>query len=95
MVLEKPFGRDLESATELASAITESLKEEEIFRVDHYLGKPGVQQIEPFLVANQAELVKHSLASIDIAMFETEDCKYVCHLVTMHIAHFMFLFCFV
>ena len=48
IVLEKPFGHDLTSAKKLASDLSASLSEEEIFRVDHFLGKVGVEQILSF-----------------------------------------------
>lgn len=56
VVLEKPFGRDLSSAELLAREVGRYLTEEEVFRVDHYLGKSGVQQIVPFRRANSARL---------------------------------------
>jgi glucose-6-phosphate 1-dehydrogenase len=37
-VVEKPFGRDLASAQRLNRALAPGLSEEEIFRIDHYLG---------------------------------------------------------
>lgn len=39
VVLEKPFGHDLSSAQELGTRLAKSLKEEEMYRIDHYLGK--------------------------------------------------------
>lgn len=39
VVLEKPFGHDLNSAQELATRLASSLKEDEMYRIDHYLGK--------------------------------------------------------
>ncbi len=45
VVIEKPFGTDLQSARELNSRILAVLKEEQIFRVDHFLGKETVQNI--------------------------------------------------
>lgn len=39
VVLEKPFGHDLRSAQVLASQLANSLKDEEMYRIDHYLGK--------------------------------------------------------
>lgn len=48
VVLEKPFGRDQESAEQLAQKVAEYLEEDEVYRIDHYLGKTGVQQIVPF-----------------------------------------------
>lgn len=45
LVVEKPFGRDLESARELTRALHQYFSEENIFRIDHYLGKEPVQNI--------------------------------------------------
>ena len=45
VVIEKPFGTDLPSAKELQSAITKHLKESQIYRIDHYLGKSALQNI--------------------------------------------------
>lgn len=48
LVLEKPFGSDLQSALSMARDIGKHFKEEEIYRVDHYLAKSVVRQILPF-----------------------------------------------
>jgi glucose-6-phosphate 1-dehydrogenase len=45
VVVEKPFGTDLASAKELQSALTKNLKEHQIYRIDHYLGKSALQNI--------------------------------------------------
>ncbi len=45
VVVEKPFGTDLSSAKELQSALTKNLKESQIYRIDHYLGKSALQNI--------------------------------------------------
>lgn len=52
LVIEKPFGSDLKSAEELNEQIRRSFKEEEIFRIDHYLGKDMVQNIEVLRFSN-------------------------------------------
>ena len=52
LVVEKPFGHDLPSALELNSTLTNSFAEEQIFRIDHYLGKETVQNILVFRFAN-------------------------------------------
>lgn len=52
LVIEKPFGYDLESAEQLNKQICEVFKEEEIYRIDHYLGKEMVQNIEVVRFAN-------------------------------------------
>lgn len=43
--VEKPFGKDLESSRALQSSLEPNWKEEEIFRIDHYLGKEMVKNI--------------------------------------------------
>ncbi|WKN31234.1 glucose-6-phosphate dehydrogenase [Porifericola rhodea] len=52
IVIEKPFGHDLESARELNKLLTELYDEKQIFRIDHYLGKETVQNILTFRFAN-------------------------------------------
>lgn len=52
LVIEKPFGHDLESAESLNAQIRQSFAEEEIYRIDHYLGKAMVQNIEVIRFAN-------------------------------------------
>jgi glucose-6-phosphate 1-dehydrogenase len=51
-VIEKPFGRDLQSAQELNRAIKQVLEEDQIYRIDHYLGKETVQNILVFRFGN-------------------------------------------
>src|SRR6185437_15140050 len=51
-IIEKPFGHDLKSARELNDEINEVLSEDQIFRIDHYLGKETVQNILVFRFAN-------------------------------------------
>ncbi|HEY4184310.1 MAG TPA: glucose-6-phosphate dehydrogenase [Polyangia bacterium] len=52
VILEKPFGRDLVSARELNATLHRVFPEENIFRIDHYLGKEAVQNILYFRFAN-------------------------------------------
>jgi glucose-6-phosphate 1-dehydrogenase len=52
VIIEKPFGHDLESAIELNRSIAELLQEHQIFRIDHYLGKETVQNLLAFRFAN-------------------------------------------
>lgn len=52
LIVEKPFGHDLTSARELNRRLLESFPEEEIYRIDHYLGKETVQNILVFRCAN-------------------------------------------
>jgi len=52
VVIEKPFGHDLESARELNAELCEVLREEQILRIDHYLGKEPVMDITYLRFAN-------------------------------------------
>ncbi|HTQ80591.1 MAG TPA: glucose-6-phosphate dehydrogenase [Thermoanaerobaculia bacterium] len=52
VVIEKPFGHDLESAVALNQQIREVLRERQVYRIDHYLGKETVQNIMAFRFAN-------------------------------------------
>src|SRR5690606_32852875 len=52
LVIEKPFGHDLESAIQLNNRIRNVFPENEIYRIDHYLGKEMVQNIEVIRFAN-------------------------------------------
>src|SRR3970040_1294041 len=52
VVLEKPFGTDLASAQELNALVHSVLDEEQVFRIDHFLGKEAVQNILAFRFAN-------------------------------------------
>ncbi|MFD6063208.1 glucose-6-phosphate dehydrogenase [Rhodococcus wratislaviensis] len=53
VVIEKPFGHDLESARELNAVVNEVFPEDTVFRIDHYLGKETVQNILALRFANQ------------------------------------------
>jgi len=52
IVIEKPFGHDLESAKELNRLLGRIFQEKQIYRIDHYLGKETVQNIMAFRFAN-------------------------------------------
>jgi glucose-6-phosphate 1-dehydrogenase len=52
IVIEKPFGHDLESARTLNHSLAEMFNESQIYRIDHYLGKETVQNILAFRFAN-------------------------------------------
>ncbi|XP_064160660.1 GDH/6PGL endoplasmic bifunctional protein isoform X2 [Anguilla rostrata] len=79
VVLEKPFGHDLDSAQVLAAQLEKSLKDEEMYRIDHYLGKQVVSQILPFRKENRMFLEpiwnKHHIERIEIVLKETLDAK--------------------
>ncbi|NUM45557.1 MAG: glucose-6-phosphate dehydrogenase [Anaerolineales bacterium] len=52
MVIEKPFGHDLASALELNREVQAVFREEQVYRIDHYLGKETVQNLLTFRFAN-------------------------------------------
>ena len=52
MIVEKPFGRDLESSRLLASELYKHLAEEQIYRIDHYLGKELIENLTVLRFAN-------------------------------------------
>ena len=52
IIIEKPFGRDHASAQELNRTVTSVFDEEQVFRIDHYLGKETVQNLLVFRFAN-------------------------------------------
>lgn len=52
IVVEKPFGHDLASARELNRELTQYLHEQQVYRIDHYLGKETVQNILTFRFSN-------------------------------------------
>ncbi|WP_276357941.1 glucose-6-phosphate dehydrogenase [Cohnella caldifontis] len=74
LVVEKPFGHDLDSARKLNSTLTQAFSEEEIFRIDHYLGKPIVQRLESLQQANpviQALWTNRYIANVQITANES------------------------
>ena len=52
IIVEKPFGRDLQSARELNAEIAKVFHEDQVYRIDHYLGKETVQNILVFRFGN-------------------------------------------
>ena len=51
-IIEKPFGADLESALELQQVVEHVFREQQVYRIDHYLGKETVQNVMAFRFAN-------------------------------------------
>jgi len=52
IIIEKPFGRDLESARELGNTLERVFREDQTYRIDHYMGKETVQNILVLRLAN-------------------------------------------
>lgn len=74
LIIEKPFGHDLKSAQELNDKLSKAFDEEEIFRIDHYLGKPMIQNLEVLGFANpvlQALWNNQYIANVQITASET------------------------
>ncbi|MFH5824003.1 glucose-6-phosphate dehydrogenase [Georgenia sp. AZ-5] len=65
VVYEKPYGTSLESFEELDALVKEVLHEEQVFRIDHFLGKEAVQTIYVLRFANQLFGSEWSRASVD------------------------------
>jgi len=74
LVVEKPFGTDLTSAEALQTSLRVHWREDQIFRIDHFLGKDAVQNMLVFRLANrfvEAVWNTHSIAQVQITAAET------------------------
>src|SRR5882724_5002561 len=74
VIIEKPFGRDLDSAIQLNKDIKQTLKETQIYRIDHYLGKETVQNLMVFRFGNSIfEPIwnRHYIDNVQITASET------------------------
>jgi glucose-6-phosphate 1-dehydrogenase len=74
VIIEKPFGRDLDSAKQLNIEIKEVLNESQIYRIDHYLGKETVQNLMVFRFGNSIfEPIwnRHFIDNVQITAAET------------------------
>jgi glucose-6-phosphate 1-dehydrogenase len=73
MIVEKPFGKDLESSRELLGSLKQYWTEDETYRIDHYLGKEMVKNILVLRFANialSAAWDKNSISSVQITFKE-------------------------
>ena len=81
IILEKPFGNNYESALKLIKSLREKFNENELYLVDHYRFKRGIEMINKFKIKNNIIWnnifgTQHSdIYKISIVMTEKSDCK--------------------
>ncbi|GAA8499191.1 glucose-6-phosphate dehydrogenase [Helicobacter pylori] len=72
LILEKPLGHDLKTCKEIFKSISTFFKEEQIFRIDHYLGKKGVQNILELRLNNPIlNILWDQISAVEICVYET------------------------
>jgi len=73
LIVEKPFGKDLQSSSELVAQLGALFTEEQLYRIDHYLGKEMVQNLMVLRFANsviEPLLNRNNVASVSISFKE-------------------------
>ncbi|GHR47873.1 glucose-6-phosphate 1-dehydrogenase [Helicobacter pylori] len=72
LILEKPLGHDLKTCKKIFQSISTFFKEEQIFRIDHYLGKKGVQNILELRLNNPIlNILWDQISAVEICVYET------------------------
>ncbi|VDM61215.1 unnamed protein product [Angiostrongylus costaricensis] len=74
VVIEKPFGHDLQSSTKLSNHLSKLFKEEQLYRIDHYLGKEMVQNLMVLRFGNRflgPSWNRDNIASVTISFKES------------------------
>ncbi|VDK49092.1 unnamed protein product, partial [Cylicostephanus goldi] len=73
VIIEKPFGHDLESSTKLSKHVSSLFREDQVYRIDHYLGKEMVQNLMVLRFGNRffgASWNRDNIASVTISFKE-------------------------
>ena len=76
LVIEKPFGDDLDSARALNAVVHEHFSENQVYRIDHYLGKETVQNLLVFRFANsffESSWSREQVERVEVLVAETND----------------------